>query len=319
SRDWYCLHRLGHDVKKKGLPSCYNKLRIYTSEVSHFSVEKSAHLLGLGYDAVVKVGVDDLCRMDVEALQQLIEQDKQKGLLPMCVVATIGTTDYGSIDPIEKISALCKKEGMYLHADAAYGSGVQLSSTYAHRLGNLGLCDSLTVDFHKMFLLPISCGAFLVKDAANLEAFDLHADYLNREEDEEDGYTNLVGKSLQTTRRFDALKVWMAFQVRGKSGYASLIDTCIENASYLYEKLMVNPAFEVAIKPEISSVVFRLNASCEINKLVRRKLIHQKGIVIGQTVYAGKTFLKFTLLNPLIDHKKLDELLILIEALGDEV
>ncbi|MDD3903914.1 MAG: aspartate aminotransferase family protein [Sphaerochaeta sp.] len=319
SRDWYCLHRLGHDVKKKGLPSCYNKLRIYTSEVSHFSVEKSAHLLGLGYDAVVKVGVDDLCRMDVDALQQLIEQDKQKGLLPMCVVATIGTTDYGSIDPIEKISALCKKEGMYLHADAAYGSGVQLSSTYAHRLGNLGLCDSLTVDFHKMFLLPISCGAFLVKDAANLEAFDLHADYLNREEDEEDGYTNLVGKSLQTTRRFDALKVWMAFQVRGKSGYASLIDTCIENASYLYEKLMVNPAFEVAIKPEISSVVFRLNASCEINKLVRRKLIHQKGIVIGQTVYAGKTFLKFTLLNPLIDHKKLDELLILIEALGDEV
>ena len=319
SRDWYCLTHLDHDVKEKGLPACYHKLRIYTSEVSHFSVEKSAHLLGLGYDAVVKVGVDQLCRMDVVQLQHLIEADKQKGLLPMCVVATIGTTDYGSIDPVEEISALCRKESMYLHADAAYGSGVQLSNTYAHRIGNLGVCDSITVDFHKMFLLPISCGAFLVKDATNLEAFALHADYLNREEDEEDGYTNLVGKSLQTTRRFDALKVWMAFQVRGKSGYASLIDTCIENATYLYERLKENPAFEVAIKPEISSVVFRLKTSCEINKQVRRTLIHQKGIVIGQTVYAGKTFLKFTLLNPLVDHQKLDDLLVLIEKLGKEV
>jgi L-2,4-diaminobutyrate decarboxylase len=169
-----------------------------------------------------------------------------------------------------------------------------------------------------MFLLPISCGAFLVKEGKNLDAFTLHADYLNREEDEEDGYTNLVGKSLQTTRRFDALKVWMAFQVRGKDGYASIIDTCIENATYVYEKLSVHKAFAVAIQPEISSVVFRLQTSCEVNKKVRRKLIHSQGVVIGQTVYEGKTYLKFTLLNPTVTHEKLDALLSLIEQLGNE-
>jgi L-2,4-diaminobutyrate decarboxylase len=318
ARDWYCNTVLHHDVKKEGLPPQYSKLRLYTSEVSHFSMEKSAHLLGLGYNAVVKVPVDSACKMDCEALASLIEQDKAKGLLPFAVIATIGTTDYGSIDPIDTISALCKQENLYLHADAAYGSGVILSPTYASRLGTIGLCDSLTVDFHKMFLLPISCGAFLVKDGSNLQAFTLHADYLNREEDEEDGYTNLVGKSMQTTRRFDALKVWMAFQTRGANGYASLIDTCIENATYTYEKLVADADFEVAIQPEISSVVFRLQRSCEINKAVRRKLIHQQGVVIGQTVYAEKIFLKFTLLNPTVTHEKLDSLISLIKQLGKE-
>jgi L-2,4-diaminobutyrate decarboxylase len=234
------------------------------------------------------------------------------------VVATLGTTDYGSIVPVKDLSAICKRHNLWLHADAAYGSGVQLSEKYQSRLGPIEACDSITVDFHKMFLLPISCGAFLVKEGKSLEAFSLHADYLNREEDEEDGYTNLVGKSMQTTRRFDALKVWMAFLTRGRNEYGAIIDTCIENATYLYERLTSNPSFEVAIRPEISSVVFRLQNTDEVNKKVRRLLLHKKGVVIGQTVYNKKTFLKFTLLNPLLDHKKLDELLLLIEQLGRE-
>ena len=318
ARDWFCTTHLKHDVKKLGLPPSFAKLRLYTSEVSHFSMEKSSHLLGLGYDAVRKVPVDEYCRMDSQALEDLILLDKEAGLIPFCVVATLGTTDYGSIDPVQEMSAICKKHNLWLHADAAYGSGVQLSEKYASRLGPIEKCDSITVDFHKMFLLPISCGAFLVKDGKSLEAFSLHADYLNREEDEEDGYTNLVGKSMQTTRRFDALKVWMAFLTRGKDEYGAIIDTCIENATYLYQRLKSNPSFEVAIEPEISSVVFRLQSSDEANKRVRRLLLHHKGVVIGQTVYAGKTFLKFTLLNPLLDHKKLDELLLLIEHLGKE-
>jgi L-2,4-diaminobutyrate decarboxylase len=316
ARDWFCTTRLGHDVKKKGLPEGYTRLRIYTSEISHFSMEKSAHLLGLGYDAVVKVPVDAACRMDAVALRALIQQDVDSGLLPMCVVATIGTTDFGSIDSLAELVPLCGEFGLWLHADAAYGSGLILSDRYAGRLGPIGACDSITVDFHKMFLLPISCGVFLVKNGSALDAFMLHADYLNREEDEEDGYTNLVGKSIQTTRRFDALKVWMAFQVRGMDGFARIIDTCVGNAAYLYQRLCANSAFEVAIEPEISSVVFRLRADCEVNKQVRRNLLHHHGVVIGQTVYAGKTFLKFTLLNPLVTHAKLDALLALIEDLG---
>nr|WP_321298869.1 aspartate aminotransferase family protein [uncultured Sphaerochaeta sp.] len=319
ARDWYCNTVLGHDAKKYGLPAEYRNLRIYTSEVSHFSMEKSAHLLGLGYDAVRKVPVDAACRMDTKALSAMLAEDKKAGLLPFCVVATIGTTDYGSVDPVKELRAICDTEHLFLHADAAYGSAVQLSDTYKQRLGNLGLCDSITVDFHKMFLLPISCGAILIKDSELFSVFTLHADYLNREEDEEDGYTNLVGKSLQTTRRFDALKVWMAFQCRGKDGYEQIVNTCIGNATYFAKQVAADPGYELAIEPELSSVVFRLKGSCEVNKQVRRQLLHHHQVVIGQTVYAGKTFLKFTLLNPLVTHEHLDELITLIKHLGSQL
>lgn len=316
ARDIFCQNSLKWDIKKKGLPKNYSKFKIYTSEISHFSMEKSAHLLGLGYKAVRKVPVDSNGVMDMVELEKMIEKDLSNDYLPFCVVATLGTTDYGSIDSLEKISLLCKKFGLWLHADAAYGSGLIVSKKYKKRLGNVSLCDSITIDFHKMFLLPISCGLFLVKNAKNFEPFLLHADYLNREEDEEEGYVNLVGKSLQTTRRFDALKVWMAFQTRGADGYSTIIDTCVENAAYLYNKLIVDDYFEVAIKPEISSVVFRVKNTDDLNKKVRKQLLHQEGIVIGQTVYKDKTYLKFTLLNPLVTHSSLDSIIDKIKELS---
>ena len=316
ARDWFCQKKLNHDVKKLGLPENYRKLRIYTSEISHFSMEKGVHLLGLGYDAVVKVPVDTKQKIDVNALEQLIKKDLENGNLPFCVVATIGTTDYGSIDPMNEIGDICKKYGLWLHADAAYGSAVILSAKYVQRVAGFDKCDSITVDFHKMFLLPISCSAVLLKDSSNFEALELHADYLNREEDEEDGYTNLVGKSLQTTRRFDALKVWVSFKMRGKDGWGEIIDTCMENAAYLYSSLEKDSSFETVTSPEISSVVFRLSSTDDVNKRVRRALIHEHGVVIGQTVYNGKVFLKFTLLNPLVTHEKLDSLLTLIKNIG---
>lgn len=317
ARDWYCQKKLNYDVKKHGLPENYRKLRIYTSEISHFSMEKGAHLLGLGYDSVVKVPVTANQKIDVNALEQLIQTDLKNGNLPFCVVATIGTTDYGSIDPMIEISRICQKHNLWLHADAAYGSAVILSSKYARRIEGFSCCDSITVDFHKMFLLPISCSAVLLKDARDFDALKLHADYLNREEDEEDGYTNLVSKSLQTTRRFDALKVWVSFKMRGKNGWGELIDTCLENAAYLYSCLQKDSYFETVTEPEISSVVFRISSDDSVNKRVRRVLIHKHGVVIGQTVHDEKVFLKFTLLNPLVTHEKLDSLLALIKNIAN--
>ena len=322
ARDTFCSSRLNYDIKKYGVDEKCRKLRMYTSEISHFSMEKSAHILGLGYQSVVKVPVDSRKKMDINALNQLIQQDIEQGNIPFLIVATVGTTDFGSIDDIKALHEIAEKNQMWLHADAAYGSGVIMSQKYSERVDGLSLCDSITVDFHKMFLMPISCSAVLVKNGKNFDALTIHADYLNRTEDEEDGYTNLVDKSLQTTRRFDALKVWVAFQTRGKDGWSELIDTCMDNASYLYEILQKDSDFEVITKPEISSVVFRYCAvknADDVNKKVRRKLIHEKGIVIGQTVSNSNVCLKFTLLNPLVTHKKLDELVSMIKELALEI
>jgi L-2,4-diaminobutyrate decarboxylase len=315
ARDWYCNNILHHDIKKKGLPSNYHKFRIYTSCLSHFSIEKAAHILGLGYDCVRKVPTNDQFKLDNSQLNIMLQEDLAKGLIPIAVVATIGTTDYGSIDDVVKIREICDKHSMYLHSDAAYGGALILSEKYRDRIKGIELSDSITIDFHKMFLLPISCSAFLVKDKKLLEPYQLHADYLNREEDEEDGYTNLVGKSIQTTRRFDALKVWIAFQTQGRDGYSKIIDKCINNATTFYNMLDLDEAFETVVSPELSSVVFKHKGSDKLNKKIRKILLHENGLVIGQTSYNNKVYLKCTLLNPTVTNyellyliKKIDEI-----------
>ena len=318
ARDWYCNTKLGWDVKKKGLPPQYSKLRLYTSEVSHFSMDKTCHIMGLGYDSVRKLPIDDRCKIDIDKFEQMVKADIAEGLLPFCAVATIGTTDYGSIDDVAKMREICDRYGMHLHADAAYGSGLIMSEKYRSRIGNLSLCDSITVDFHKMFLLPISCSVILFKNGKLQECFELHADYLNREEDEEEGYINLVGKSMQTTRRFDALKVFMAFQTRGKQGFATIMDNAVGNAMYFYEQLSSDPLFICPLKPEISSMVFAVKDGDEVNKTIRKRLLSE-GTVIGQTVKDGKVMLKFTLLNPNVSHADIDSIINRIKQLRDEI
>ncbi len=318
ARDWYCMKKFDWDVKMNGLPPEYSKLRIYTSEISHFSMDKASHILGMGYAAVRKIPVDSKCRIDVKAFGKMLEEDVQNGLYPFCAVATFGTTDFGSIDDARGMRKLCDKYGMHLHADAAYGSGLIMSKKYHDRVSDISICDSLTVDFHKMFLLPISCSAIIVKDAKLLECFELHADYLNREEDEEDGYINLVGKSMQTTRRFDALKVFTAFKVRGKDGFSEIIDNAVENALYLYGKISKDSDFIAPVEPEMSSVVFAFNADDDVNKKIRRQLLSE-GIVIGQTVKDGRVMLKFTLLNPNLRPSHLDGIIERIREIGRQL
>ena len=307
------LSELGYDVKKNGLPGIYSRLRIYVSGISHFSFDKGSHIMGLGYDAVVKLPVDGCCRIDIAEAERIIKKDKENGLIPFMIAATAGTTDFGSIDDIKALRSIADEYGLYLHADAAYGSGAILSS-YADRVSALSLADSITVDFHKMFLLPISASALLVRDGSELDAFQLHADYLNREEDEEDGYINLVGKSMQTTRRFDALKVYMAFRMRGRDGYRKLMDTMIGNAAYFYDRISSDEEFIAPVEPELSSVVFALRGGDERNRKARRSLM-QEGIIIGQTVYRDQVMLKFTLLNPALTHEHIDMLIARIRAL----
>ena len=308
ARDKVLMNKFSWDVKKKGLIPDFHRLRLYTSEISHFSMDKSAHLLGLGYDAVRHIKVNDRCQVDIPSFEKMLKEDSEKGLIPFMAVATLGTTDYGSIDDVGKMRRLSDSYGMHLHLDAAYGSALILSDKEKKRLGSIELADSITIDFHKMFLLPISCSAVLFKDKKDLEPFLLHADYLNREEDEEDGYLNLVGKGIQTTRRFDALKVLFSCKARGRREYASIIEKSLSNAEYVYRILSGDESFIAPVKPELSSVVFALKGGDDLNRRVRRTLL-EEGCVIGQTVKDGSVMLKLTLLNPNLEKEDLENLI----------
>ncbi|WP_326843136.1 lysine decarboxylase DesA [Streptomyces sp. NBC_01558] len=281
-------------------------LRIFASEVSHFSVRKSAKLLGLGPDAVVSIPVDHDKRMQTLALARELERCKENGLVPMAVVATAGTTDFGSIDPLPEVAELCSQFGTWMHVDAAYGCGLLASLKNRGRIDGIERADSVTVDYHKSFFQPVSSSALLVRDVATLRHATYHAEYLNPRRMVEERIPNQVDKSLQTTRRFDALKLWMTLRVMGADGIGELFDEVCDLAARGWELLAADPRFDVVVEPSLSTLVFRVIPSgvtdpAEIDRanLYARKALFASGdAVVAGTKVGGRHYLKFTLLNP---------------------
>ncbi|MFD5311693.1 lysine decarboxylase DesA [Streptomyces ardesiacus] len=281
-------------------------LRIFASEVSHFSVKKSAKLLGLGPDAVVPVPVDHDKRLQSVALARELEHCVRDGLVPMAVVATAGTTDFGSIDPLPEIAGLCEQYGVWMHVDAAYGCGLLASLKYRDRIAGIERADSVTVDYHKSFFQPVSSSAVLVRDAATLRHATYHAEYLNPRRMVQERIPNQVDKSLQTTRRFDALKLWTTLRVMGADGIGELFDEVCDLAAEGWKLLAADPRFDVVVEPSLSTLVFRhvpaaVTDPAEIDRanLYARKALFASGdAVVAGTKVAGRHYLKFTLLNP---------------------
>ncbi|GLX18412.1 MULTISPECIES: pyridoxal phosphate-dependent decarboxylase family protein [Streptomyces] len=282
------------------------KLRIFTSEASHFSVQKSAAMLGLGYEAVISVPVDRNRRMDTSVLALELESCAAEGLFPMAVVATAGTTDFGSIDPLPEIARLADEHSAWMHVDAAYGCGLLVSPTRRHLLDGIEKADSVTVDYHKSFFQPVSSSAMLVRDRDTLKHATYHADYLNPRRMAEERIPNQVDKSIQTTRRFDALKLWMTLRIMGADGVGSLFDQVVDLAAAGYGVIAADPRFEVVVEPQISTLVFRYLPAGETRadlvdeaQLHARKALFASGeAVVAGTKVDGKQYLKFTLLNP---------------------
>ncbi|MCM3720026.1 pyridoxal phosphate-dependent decarboxylase family protein [Fictibacillus phosphorivorans] len=304
ARDDYCDKVWNWNVKVKGLPPEAHKMRILCSEDAHFTVKKSAFQLGLGEQAVISIETDQNKKMNLSAVEAEIQRLKSEGLYPMCVVATAGTTDFGSIDPIEDLSVIAEKNGLWMHVDAAYGGALMLSKKHSHKLTGIQHADSITIDFHKQFYQPISCGAFFVKNQESFRYLAHHADYLNPENDEDDGLVHLVSKSVQTTRRFDALKLFMSLRIVGENHFANMIDYTLHLAKQAAGVLNQKEHFEICNKkPEINAVVFRYRDSAdetldELNMYIYKRILHTGTALVAKTKVNGQVFLKFTLLNP---------------------
>lgn len=322
ARDAFLQKQWTWSAQKSGLPPDARELRILCSEVAHFTVEKSASQLGLGTDAVVRVAVDDRFRMNPEALRDSLHALRAQGLFPMAVVATAGTTDFGSIDPLPELTELAHSSGAWLHVDAAYGGALLFSARHRDKLRAIENADSVSIDFHKLFWQPIPCSVFLLRDAAHFELIKLHADYLNPESHEEEGIPNLVTNSLLTTRRFDALKLWISFQSLGRQKLAAMIDRTIELARYTAASVRKRPQLELVCEPQLSTVVFRYRPSNagldadKINAYIRQRLFEQGTAVIGHTMVRNRQCLKFTCMNPMTSEAELDRLLEMIVEQG---
>lgn len=321
ARDAFVQKRWNCSVQKSGLPADAQRLRILCSEVAHFTVEKSASQLGLGTDAVVRIEVDEQFRMKTSSLRSALESMRASNLLPMAIVGTAGTTDFGSVDPIPEISSIAQETGAWLHVDAAYGGALLFSATHRNKLAGIEAADSVTIDFHKLFWQPIPGSAFLLRDASSFELIKMHSDYLNPETHEQEGVPNLVTTSLLTSRRFDALKLWISFQSLGREKLAAMIGRTIALAVHAANIVRHTPQLELLCEPQLGTVVFRYLPTADVepnrfNARLRQDLFDSGIAVIGHTRVRGQQCLKFTLMNPSVDEHDIEQLIRMIVEHG---
>jgi len=321
ARDAFLQKHWNWSAQKSGLPPEARRLRILCSDVAHFTVEKSASQLGLGADGVVRIDVDDRFRMDPEMLRSTLRALGEQSLLPMAVVATAGTTDFGSVDPLSELASLAHDVGAWFHVDAAYGGALLFSARYRDKVAGIEAADSIAVDFHKLFWQPIPCSAFLLRDARHFDAIRVYADYLNPEAHEEQGVPNLVTTSLLTSRRFDALKLWISLQTLGRDKLAAMIDRTIALANHAATLIRAASDLELVCEPQLSTVVFRYippaGADADrINSAIRQSLFDGGLAVIGHTRVRGRQCLKLTCMNPATTEANLEELIALIQMQG---
>ena len=325
ARDWCAERTRSWSVQSQGLPPEVRRLRIVCSDVAHFTVEKSAAQLGLGTEAVVRIATDESFRMRPEALSTALAELRRHDLIPMAVVGTAGTTDFGSIDQLPEIARLTHAAGAWFHVDAAYGAALLFSCQHRQLLKGIELADSISMDFHKLFWQPISCAAFLLRDAGNFQYMKMNVDYLNPELHEEMGIPNLVTRSVATTRRFDALKLWVSLQALGRKKLAQMIDATLELASRAAEFIRNHEQLELIHEPALSCVVFRYRPadsaieSNSFNAQLRQRLFDKGLAVIGHTIVRGRQCLKLTCMNPTVSNEQLRKLLMLVVDHGRQL
>ena len=276
-------------------------LTLYTSEQAHSSVDKAGLVLGLGTDSIRRLPTDDRFRMDPAALDRAIAGDLGAGRRPLAVAATLGTTSTTSVDPVGEIAEICRRHGVWLHVDAAYGGAMAVCPEHRGLFAGWEWADSIVVNPHKWLFTPVDCSVLFVRDQANLEAaFSLVPDYLKTPEQ---GVTNLMDTGFQLGRRFRSLKLWMVLRAYGVEAIAEAIRGHCRMARDLAGWIEADDQFELAAPVPMSTVCFRWLAggSPEDEDRANQALLERVNaagpVMLSHTVLDGRTCLRAAIGN----------------------
>lgn len=268
---------------------------LYCSAEAHYSVTRAAELLGIGRNQVRDVEIDERRRMSVTALRAQVEADLARGVTPIAVVATAGTTLTGAVDPLDQIADVCAEHGIWLHVDGAYGLPASAAATTRPLFAGLDRVDSLSVDAHKWMFVPKACSAVLVRRTADLAtAFSHNEAYIPHEDDE----LNPVDVTLEYSRPFRALKLWLALRVHGATAFRDAIERNVDQAALLYELVGHRTDFERrAYAPQLSIVPIRhVPSGCpdpdRHNDELCRAMQRDGRVYISPAIIDGRTWLR---------------------------
>jgi glutamate/tyrosine decarboxylase-like PLP-dependent enzyme len=290
------------DVHESGLAGIDHKPALFASEVAHTSLQKAAMLLGLGTDAVVAVETDAGSRMNPASLEQKVQQARQDGRAPFCVVATAGTTTTGNIDPLPAIRDIADEHDLWFHVDAAYGGALVFSASERGRLDGVDAADSVTFNPQKWCYVAKTCAMALFADTDVLhEDFRIGAPYVRGD----DAVLNLGEVSIQGTRRAEILKLWLTFQHLGRDGLEQLIDESYRLTTMIRDHIDEHDALELASAPEMNIVCFRAvpewcppEERDDLNSQLQQALLAEYDIFVSLPTYRDSRWLRVVLLNP---------------------
>ena len=250
------------DVRVRGLAgrSDVPRVRVYCSEQTHSSIDKSLMTIGLGQDSLRKIPVDSEYRMNPAELARAIDGDRSAGILPIAVVATVGTTSTTSIDPVPAIADICARERLWLHVDAAYGGVAAMLPSHAHILAGADRADSLVVNPHKWLFTPMDLSALYCRRMDALRgAFALTPEAILTGDEADAARRNLMNTGIQLGRRFRSLKLWMILRSFGAKAIRAHLAEHIRLAQLFASWVDEHPDFERLAPVPLSVVCFRWN------------------------------------------------------------
>jgi glutamate/tyrosine decarboxylase-like PLP-dependent enzyme len=256
ARDVHLARLLGLHEPPRG--SALEGVRVYASDQTHFSIERAIGVLGFPEGTLRVIDSDEAFRLHGAPVEAAIEEDRAAGLTPLAICAVSGSTNTGSVDLVGELADVAERQGLWLHVDAAYGGAVRFSTRDAWRVPDLERADSVTIDPHKWFFQAYDIGGLVVRRREDLlRAFHREPEYY-RYPKPEDAPLNWYQYSLEGTRRFRGLKLWMSWKHLGTDGLGRLIEITNDLAAHLARRCEELGAFELAPpRPELSVVCFR--------------------------------------------------------------
>lgn len=313
----------------QGVRKAPGDLVIYASSQCHYSIDKSADMLGLGREGVRKIPTDERFHISLEMLREAIARDREAGLVPCCVVGVAGTTSSGAIDPLDDLAAIARENGCWYHVDAAYGGPLAFSPQHRDKLRGIELADSITFDPHKWMFVPFSCGATLVRDGGHVlrNSFDMTPEYLNEDRGGADVEFDFFRYGQMGTRRFNSLKLWMAMKFMGREGYARIVERQIDLTKYLAEQLDTLDDFKRVGEVETAVCCFQYVPTADLDgpniDLLQQRLqqtIERSGEAwLTTTVLNGRRALRVNINSFLTEQHHIDDLIKLLARSGREV
>jgi aromatic-L-amino-acid decarboxylase len=273
---------------------------VYCSEEAHYSVDRAVELLGIGASGVRELPVDERRRLRADAVAAAIDADLAAGITPVAVVATAGTTLTGAIDPIDELADVCAERGVWLHVDGAYGLPAAGVDSTRESFRGLARADSVSLDAHKWLYLPKACGVVLVRDRSHLIAAFAHEEaYLPHEHTE----SHAADLTLEYSRPFRALKLWLAFRAHGAEAFREAIERNLAHARMLVEEVGRHDDLELLTgRPQLSIVPFRhvppgIADPDEHNARLGRALQLDGRVYVAPAVIDGAVYLRPCFVN----------------------